>query len=76
MKNRYSGALEKGFYVKLNNLSTADQYEKNVPKSIKRKSQQLRMDRYFLKNTEIYILKVLKKKQQVHRNEKILEDKN
>ncbi len=76
MKNRYSGALEKGFYVILNNLSTADQYEKNVPKSIKRKSQQLRMDRYFLKNTEIYILKVLKKKQQVHRNEKILEDKN
>ncbi len=44
-------------------------------KSIKRKSQS-KMDRFFMKNTEIYILKVLKKRQQGHRNEKILEDKN
>jgi hypothetical protein len=53
----------------------ANQYEKNMLKSIKRKSQS-KMDRFFMKNTEIYILKVLKKRQQGHRNEKILEDKN
>jgi len=61
MKTRYSGAFEKGFYVKLNNLSTADQNEKNVLKIIKRKSQS-RKDRFFMRNIEIYILKVLKKK--------------
>jgi hypothetical protein len=61
MKTRYSGAFEKGFYVKLNNLSTADQNEKNVLKIIKRISQS-RKDRFFKRNIEIYILKVLKKK--------------